>query len=274
MNAAQTLNRINFYNDVTRNGRFTFAEITMAVNDAIYYFIDEMVGDPEHRDPRNLQFTQLIRENLQTLITTATPSITTGTVITNRYYSTTPCTIAQPATYYTFLTLNCLIDGYTEYARPTNFNERGPLLSDSFKHPTNKKPYFNENATGLTIYRGVGGTFTSCTLEFIRQVVDFSIGTESNLISAGGTLITGSTYLATEICVQNGTTYVVGTSFVAAGINITTSLTSGQCILASLTTPIDLPTKTHEEICNRAAAILLKNIANVAQSQAIESERG
>lgn len=273
MNAAQTLNQINFYNDVTRNGRFTFAEITMAVNDAIYYFIDELVGDPLHRDPQNLQFTQLIRENLQTLISSSTITPTNGTVITNKYYSTTPSSITQPATYYTFLSLNCLIDGFTEYARPTNFNELGPLLSDSFKHPTNVKPYFNEAATTLVIYRGTGGTFTSATLDFIRLATAFSISTESNLIATGGTLTTGATYIATEISVQNGTTYVVGQAFVAVGINITTTLTSGQVILSSLTNPIDLPVKTHEEICLRASKILLTNSGNIPQAQAVGAEK-
>lgn len=267
MNAVQTLNRVNFYNDVTRNGRFTFAEITMAVNDAIYDFIDEMVGDPEHRNPENLQFTQLIRENLQTLISSATPTITAGTVITNRYYSVTPSTIPQPATYYTFLTLNCLIDGYTLYARPTNFNEIGPLLSDSFKHPTNIKPYFNENASGLTIYRGTGGTFTSCTLEFIRLATDFSIGTESNLISTGGILANTSVYLATEISVYNGTTYIVGATITGTGA----TLTGGQVILQSLTNPIDLPVKVHEDICRRASKILLSTSGNIPAAQAVES---
>jgi len=269
MNSVQTLNQINFYNDVTRNARFSFAEITMAVNDAIYYFIDEQVGDPLHRDPQNLQFTQLIRENLQTLISTSTITPTNGTVITNRYYSTTPSSIAQPATYYTFLSLNCLIDGFTEYARPTNFNELGPLLSDSFKHPTNEKPYFNESTSSLTIYRGVGGTFTSATLDFIRLATAFSIGTEANLIAAAGTLTNTLAYLATEISVYNAVTYAIGATITGTGA----TLTSGQVILQSLTNPIDLPAKTHEEICLRASKILLTNSGNIPQAQAVGAEK-
>ena len=269
MNSVQTLNQVNFYNDVTRNARFSYAEITMAVNDAIYYFIDEQVGDPLHRDPQNLQFTQLIRENLSTLISTSVITPTNGTVITNRYYSSIPSAITQPATYYTFLTLMCLIDGYTTYARPTNFNEIGPLLQDSFKHPTNSKPYFNETSTGMTIYRGSGGTFTSATLDFIRLATAFSIGTESNLIAAGGTLTNALAYLATEISVYNAVTYAIGSTITGTGA----ALTSGQCILNSLTNPIDLPVKTHEEICRRASVILLTNIGNIPQAQAIDSEK-
>ncbi|CAK0770501.1 hypothetical protein CCP3SC1AL1_510002 [Gammaproteobacteria bacterium] len=207
-NAIQTLNQVNFYNDVTRNARFTYAEVTIAVNDAIQYFIDEQVGDPFQRSVQSLQFIQTIRENLQPLIKTATIVPTNGTVITNRYYSTTPSSLTSPTDYYTFLYLSCLIDGYTEYSRPTNFNEKGPLFTDSFKHPTNAKHYFNETSTGIVIYRGVGGTFTSATLDYIKFPNTFSIGTEANLISSGaGVLTNGASYIATEISVHNHSFY-------------------------------------------------------------------
>ena len=268
MNSIATLNKINFYGDVTRNGRFTFAEINQAVNDATMAFIDEILGDPEQRTPNNFQLTQSIRTNLENLIKTATITPTNGTVIVNKYYSVTPSHINTPADYYDFIALNNLIDGFTDYSRPTNYSMKGPLFKDSFKHPTNAKTYFNEDATGLQIYRGVGGTYTSATLEYIRNTVDFTIGTEANLIGAGGALVNGLTYIATEISVQNAVTYAVGTSFVALGV----LLTSGQVILSTNTSPIDLPAKIHSDICKRAATILLKVSGNIPQSQAVEAE--
>lgn len=268
MNAVQTLNRISFYNDVTRNARYSFAEIIMAVNDAIFDFIDEKIGKPQNRTPENFQLIQLIREDIHTLITTANPTVTNGTVITNRYYSITPSHINFPADYYTFVTLNMLIDGYTDYSRPTTYNENGPLFKDSFRHPTNTKTYFNEDSTGLKIYRGVGGTVTSSTLEYLRNPVDFTIGTEANLITTGGTLTNALAYLATEISVYNGTTYTIGATITGTGA----ALTSGQVILTSNTVPIDLPSKTHEEIARRASVILLKNSGAYPSAQAVESQ--
>lgn len=267
MNAIVTLNRVLFYCDTSRNGRFPYADITIAVNDVIQGFIDEVLGDNDNRTPNNFQLTQVIREDLSTLIKSATITPTNGTVITNRYYSVTPSHIVIPADYYNFVTLNVLIDGYTDYSHPTDYNQKGVLFKDSFAHPTNELTYFNEDATGLQIYRGVGGTFTSATLEYIRKTVDFSIGTEANLISPGGAVLTnGASYIATEISVQNAITYPVGTQFTATG----TSLTSGQVILASLTSPIDLFEKTHDEICKRAAVALLTVSGNYPASQAIQ----
>lgn len=268
MNAILTLNRINFYNDVTRNARFSFAEINMAVQDAVFDFIDEKIGDPLSRSPENFQFIQLIREDIHTLISTANPSVTNGTVITNRYYSITPSHINFPADYYTFVTLNLLIDGYTDYSRPTTYNENGPLFKDSFRHPTNLKTYFNEDSTGLKIYRGVGGTVISSTLEYLRNPADFSVGTEANLITSGGTLTNLLAYIATEISVYNAVTYAIGATITGTGA----ALTSGQVILTSNTTPIDLPAKTHEEIARRASVILLKNVGNIPAAQSVESQ--
>lgn len=263
MNPVVTLNRVNFYNDMTRNARFSFAEINQAVNDAIYDFIDEQLGDPLHRDPNNFQFTQMVRENLYNLIKTAALTPTNGTVITNRYYSVTPSHVNFPADYYSFLYLSCTIDGYTDYARPTTYNEKGPLLKDAFRHPTNLKTYFNEDSTGLVIFRGTGGTFSTTSLDYVRNTTDFTIGTESNLINAGGTLTNAVTYYATEISVYNGVTYAIGATITGTGA----ALTSGQVLPTSVTSPIDLPDKTHETICRNASKLLLGVTANFPQSQ-------
>lgn len=267
MNSIEVLNRINFYNDVTRNGRFTFAEINIAVQDVVQGFIDEKLGDPSKRSPEYFQAVQVIRDQLYSLIKTVNITPTNGAVITNRYYSVTPSHIDFPADYYDFVTLSPTIDGYTDYARPTTYNEKGPLFKDSFKHPTNIKTYFNEDATGLQIYRGVGGVFTTTTLEYIRNVVPFSVGTEANLIDAGaGVLTNGAVYIATEISVQNAITYPVGTAFTAVG----TTLTSGQVILQANTVSIDLPDRDHDEICKRASVALLTVLGNYPASQAVQ----
>lgn len=267
MNAITTLNRVNFYADVTRNGRFSYLEINSAVNDTIIEFIGEKLGDEEHRDPLNFEWIQQIRDSLYNLITTNNPSITTGTTITNRYYSFIPNHVNYPNDYEELIGIRCVIDGYSTYARPTTYNELGPLLEDSFKHPTNNKPYYLEDSTGYTIYRGSSGTISTCTIEYIRTFTDFTLSQESNLINPGGAVLTnGASYIAVEVSVQNAVTRQIGEQFTAVG----TSLTSGQVILASLTSPIDLPTKVHEEICRRAAARLLGVTSNLVQSQAID----
>lgn len=270
MNAIEVMNRIDFYNDISRSGRFYFSDYNKAVNDAIKDYSDERLGDETQRNPKNMQWIQQIRDDLYTLIKKATLTPTNGTVITNRYYSSTPSHVNFPADYDDFISLEVLIDGYTDYSKPTSYNEIGPLLKDSFRHPTNTLTYYNEDATGLTIWRGVGGTFTSASLEYMKIPNTFSVGAETQLISPGGAVLTnGVSYIAVEISVQNAITYQIGTQFTATG----NALTSGLVILASNTTTIELPDKTHNEICKAASRIMMLATSNYNASQAIETER-
>jgi hypothetical protein len=270
MNPIQIMNRIDFYNDSTRVGRYYFADYNKAVNSAIKDFIDSRMGDEPQRQPDNFQWIQQIRDDLYTLIKSSTLTPTNGTAVTNRYYSHTPSHINFPADYYDFVALNVLIDSYTTYSRPTDYNEVGPLLEDSFRHPTNQKTYYNEDSTGLTIWRGVGGTFSSASLQYIKTPNSFSIGSEAQQIFPGGAVLTnGLSYYAIDVSVQSGVTYQIGDQFTAVG----TALTSGVVILASNTTALELPEKVHDEICKAASRIMLLVTANYTASQAVESER-
>ena len=269
MNSIQVRSRIDFYLDVSRNARFGQQDYNKAVNDAIQVFMNQRIGDENQRAPENFQWIQQIRDEMYTLLKEATSTPSNGTVVTNRYYSSIPSAITFPTDYYNFVSLRVVIDGYSDYARPTTYNEIGPLLKDSFKHPTNQKVYYNENTTGLTIWRGSSGTFSSAILEYIKTPLDFNVGADTDLINAGaGVLTNGSVYIATEVSVQNSVTYQIGDAFTASG----TTLTSGQVILASKTQTIELPEKTHSDIAKMAAAIMLKVTANYPAAQAVGDE--
>lgn len=267
MNAIETLNRVNFYVDVTRSARFSYLEINSAVNDAMFEFIDKKIGDVEHRSPENFQWVQTIRDSLYTLISSNIPTITVGTAITSRYRQILPSSVDFPANYSDLISVRCIIDGIYCYARPTSYNELWPLFEDSFKYPSNVKPYYVEDASGVIVYRANEGTMTAVALEYLKVPATFSVGQESQLINPGGAVLTnGLSYIAVEVSVQNAVTRQIGTQFTAVG----TSLTSGQVILASNTTPIELPSKTHEEIAQMAAYRLLGVTSNLVQSQAID----
>lgn len=270
MNAIMTMLRVEFYTDNTRGARWFYSDITKAVQGAIQIFVDDHFGDELERKPISFQSIQQIRSDLATLIKNSSPTITTTGTVTTRYGTYTQNHFVIPTDYYELVAIWPIIDGYSDYSRPMTYNKQGPILDNSFMKPTNKKTYYNEDATGFTVWRGVGGTFPSLTLEYVKEPAAFSIGNESNVISAGaGVLTLGLSYIAIDDSVQNGVTYLGGTQFTAA---VTTTLTSGTVILASLTTPIELPVKTHEVIAKMAAAILLKNVADYQKSQAIESE--
>lgn len=258
----------DLYMDVSRNGRFFYSDYNNAFNNAVQNYMDKCIGDETERDPMNFQWNQQIRDDLYTLIATSSPSITNGTVVNNKYFSATSSHILFPADYYDFISLNVLIDSFTDYSKPIRYDQAGPLLKDSFRHPTNLKTYFCEDSTGLTVFRGVGGTFTSATLNYIRQPAAFSVGNESLLINAGTAISNSTSYIATEISVQGGVTYQIGDQFTSSSI----VLTSGQVILTSNTTSLDLPLKAHSDVAKIAAEILLGVTSNYQAAQSAKSE--
>jgi hypothetical protein len=270
MNAIQIKERVDFYMDSTRNGRFSFLDYKKGVNDAIEKFITDMFGNKEASTPYGFQENQQIRDNLYTLITTATPAVATGTSVVTEYGDTfIQNLITFPANYHSFVALSTIIEGYTNYAKPMTFNNRGPLFLDSFRKPSNTQVYYNENSTGLSVYRGATGTLTSVALTYIKMPAEYSIGVEANLINEGtGVLVSGTSYIAVETSVHNGVTYNPGTQFISASTN----LTSGQVILTANTTTCDLPEKTHEDIAKMAAAIMSGAISDYTRSSFVDKE--
>lgn len=270
MNAIQLRSKIDFYNNISRSARFFNYEYDNAVNIAIIQAITLRLGDEGNRKPENFQWVQTIRDDMFTLIKTATPTITTGSAITNKYYTSIPSTIPKPSDYRDFILLMVLIDGFTSYSRPTTYNEIGPLLENSFMHPTNEKTYYNENATGLTIWRGSGGTFTTATLTYLKIPATFTVGLETQYINTGGTLTNAAVYYATEQSVYATVTYKIGDTITGTGA----ALTSGQVILASNTTPVELPDKIHDEIAIAASAIMLGTLKEFDSSMFSEKQAG
>lgn len=259
MNAIQIKERVEFYLDTERNGRFSFSSINKGVNDAIVKYVDDLFGDIENKNIYGLQSIQQIRDNLYTLIKTSTLSPTTLSPITTDYGSFIVNHINDPADYYEFVALQTLISGITSYARPTTWNELTPLLEDSLKMPTNKRLYYVDDSTGYQIYRGNTGTLTSANLTYVKIPDVFSIGSEYQLINQGiGVLTLNLDYIAVQESVVGSTTYLPGEQFTTPSV----TLVSGQVILASNTTTCNLPEKTHEQIAIMAAEIMSGNISD------------
>lgn len=251
MNAIQMDYAIDLYANRTHSSRWYRSEKNKAVNDAIMKKIDSITDTAKQNQLNGIDRIQKFRDELYTLLKKSATGVTAvGTIndiITEEH-------INYPADYQTFAALTLTIAGNTTYARDTTYNERGPMLECSFRKPNNKKPYFLEDSTGLTVYRGIGGTTSVVKLDYIKRPVDFNMGTESQLIDAGvGVLTNATSYIATEVSVHNGVTYSEGTQFTSANTN----LTSGQVILAANTVTCELPEKTHDEIAKMAAEILL-----------------
>lgn len=268
MNSIEIKQRIEFYIDLTRAPRFTFQDYNMAFNDSMYEYISQQVGLSDQRMPQNVQLIQRIRDNLYTLIKTNNPAPVDGTTVVGQYYSSKPTTLPLPADYDTFLLLQYTISSVTYYARPTSFNEFGPLLDDSFNYPTNSMGYFNETTSSLTLWRGTSGTVSSALLTYIKTPNVFSIGQDNQIIIAMTVLTSLVSYYALETCGYDGATYYMGQTIIGTGA----SLTSGTVILVSNTTACELPPKTHEILAKWTAAKMLASIGMYQESQAIMGE--
>lgn len=238
MNAIQCDNLIDTYLDVTRNARFQRQEKDNAVRNAIKNYIDKILDGKDKNRPVGYQSEQTIADDLYTLQKTQSAAPTADVAL-------------YPTDYYFLTSMFATISGTKQYCRPTNENELGPLLDNSFLKPSDVKPYYLQTSTGFKIYHGTAAV-TNVELNYLKAPALFTIGTDSQLIITGGALVNGSSYIAVDISVESGVTYQIGTQFTAGSV----TLTSGTVILASNTTTIELPTKTHEEICKIAAEIL------------------
>lgn len=253
MNAIQIYSAINVYTNTTQHSRFFFREVNKAVNDAIKDNMDSIIDGKGNQGLSGIDRIQKFRDDLYTMIkeSTSVPTVTgvINGIITENHFN-------FPTDYQTYVSMKATINGNTTYMRGTNYNMVGPLLECSFRKPNDNKPYFLEDQTGLKLYRGVSGAFTSATLTYIKQPVSFYMGNETDLIDSGvGVLAINTSYVAVNDSVYNGITYVSGVMFSTNGSLI--NLTSGQVILSSVLVNIELPEKSHDNIAKMAANILL-----------------
>lgn len=269
MNAIQLGYAIDLYTNLTHTSRFYNVEKNKAVNSAILNKVNSIVDTINASDVNGIDRIQKFRDELYTLLKTST---TAATSIGNYNTNILIDHINYPTDYRTFAALTLTIDGNTTYGRQTDYNKRGPLLECSFRKPNNSKPYFLEDSTGIFVYRGATSTISASKLDYIKTPATFSMGLENQYIDAGaGVLTIGASYIATEVSVQNAVTYQIGTQFTAA---VTTTLTSGQVILASNTTTTDLPERCHDEIAKMAAEILLGVVGAFDNSAFVQKEVG
>lgn len=252
MNAIEMGYAIDFYTNLTHSSRFYNIEKNNAVMAAMDMEIDSIVDTNNPNPLIGIDRIQKFRDELYTLIKSATLTVTNVGAYNDDVYINHA---NFPVDYQTYAGLTIVVGGVSTYARETmTYGNKGSVLECSFRKPTNAKPYFLEDSTGLKIFKGDSTTISLATLDYVKIPATFNLALESQYISAGAAVLTAAaTYIAVEESVHNAITRLPGTSFVAAN----TALTSGQVVLASLTTTCEMPAKIHTKIAKRAAGILL-----------------
>ena len=195
MNAIQMFYAVTFYTNRTYSERYFNIEINKAVNDAIMKKIDSITDTAKQNELNGIDRIQKFRDELYTLLKKSATGVTAVGTIND---TVTEEHILFPTDYQTFAALTLTIDGYTKGSRPTTYGERNDMIDCSFRRPNNKKTYYLEDATGLLVYRGIGGAVTTVKLDYIKQPAEFNMGLDSQLIDAGAGVLTNATsYIAT-----------------------------------------------------------------------------
>lgn len=256
MNAIQLRERIDELIDRARTSRFTDKNYYNAINGAITTIVKDRIAPIRPPHKYSVQSAQRIRDELYTLI----PTPATGSVSGNN--------VAHPNNYLYYLLLYVTIDGKQQYARPTSYNEIGPLKENVFMKPSAVKPYFNEYTSGIKIEFGSSGTITTYELWYVKNPATVSIGEERDKIIAGTSLSNGVDYYVYEEAVYNTVTYSPGEVITGTGAN----LTSGIVIINTKIVNTDLPVNMHEEICYKAASLLSANNEDYNKKSTLDIE--
>ncbi len=239
-NAWVNREHVDLYLDRTRNARFSFHEYAVAFREVQNWFFDKNCADDKK-----------VKDNLYTLLSTATPTITTiGTP--SLVDDLTVNHINYPSDFHYFSTLLNYIGGRIIDTKPLSYANISNILQDAFRKPSNERCYYLEDSTGWKIYRGYGGAYTN-SLTYLVAPSEWSIGTESDLIDAGLTVLSlGINYTATEDSVSAGINYQAGEQFNATS----TTLTSGQVLPSSVLVDSNFPDSAQPEICRLVAMVI------------------
>ncbi len=255
MNAIQLRVRIDEKIDRTRSARHTDRAYYNAINGAILKIVKDRVAPIRAQRNYSVQSSERIRDELYTIVTSATGSTSGGH-------------IPRPADYFYYLLAYVTINGTQQYCRPTSYNELGPLKRNPHRRPSVTKPYVNENTTGIKVEFGTTGTLSTYELWYVKNPATVSIGEERDKITTGGALTNTVVYYVYEQAVYNGTTYYPGETITGTGA----TLTSGIVIINTKIVNPDLPDNMHEEICDKAAMLLSLNIEDYNKRMSINDE--
>ena len=234
---------VDLYIDRSRNARFSFYQYAVAFREVQNWYFDQNCMDEKK-----------VRDNLYTLLKYSNPTVTT--ISQSLADDLTINHIDYPVDYYFFSSILNYIEGSLIETKPTNYNQLSNLLRDSFRKPSNERCYVLEDSTGWRILRGYGSTYTN-ELIYLIKPSDWSIGTESDLINSGASVLTlGVNYTATAPSVSAGIKYEPGQQFSAS----TTTLTSGQVIPSSVLVDSNFPEDVQSELCQRVAMFLMGSV--------------
>lgn len=242
--------------DFINNARHESRAYDKAINEAIIQIVNDRYDNIKQPKGYSVESVQRVRDELYTIVVLSSP-ITPSSDIA-----------AYPNDYRHLLSLSALINGTEREVVPATYDELKQINENIFTMPNNKYPVCTQTATGYKIYYGQGNTLGNVFMVYLKHPAVVSRGLPSQEISAGsGVLANGVSYIVVEDgTVHNSVTYFKGQTFTSAN----TDLASGAVVLRSNTVDCDLPDVLHQEVVNKAAAIMEGWVDEFDSKQSLE----
>lgn len=240
--------------DRVNSPRYLDNEYYEAINLATVQIFEDRVDNIKIKKTYSFESVQRLRDELYTLIKTATGAPTSDI-------------IPFPTDYNYSIDVQFTVGTVTQSARALSYNEVGLLARNPFKAPAPDQTFYIEQANGI-LGKYAGGAFSSYNLTYLKNPIQVSIGKQSDKIDATQTpaaIVIGIQYIAYEQSISNSVIYYAGDVFIATSA----VLTSGIVIPVSVTTNSDMPDKIHPEICRLAGAILSGDTENYNKKQSL-----
>lgn len=259
MHSDEMCTRVDFFIDKVRAPRFTITRHKIpALNVAMRDFINDRYDNIKDQQGKiSFEAVERVRDELYPLITE-----------TNLVFAQNIGT--QPDDYMYEIGMRVNIDGTLYRSRQITYNELDDveLATNKFTMPDKSEDgvYHLKTSRGFRVIYGIGATgLTVMHLRYLKQPPEI-IRSEIPIL-AGPNLTIGQLYLVigTNSITHNAVVYTPGQYFVA----VNTTFVGGTVVLI-----VDclLPDNTHDEICKRAANILMSTVDDYNKAGAMKAQ--
>ena len=260
MHSDEMCTKVDFFIDKVRAPRFSITRHKIpALNTAMRDFINDRYDNIKD-DKGKIQFESIerVRDELYPLIV----EVNLTTIIQN--------IATQPTDYMYEIGMRMNIDGRLYRSQQLSYNELDDveLSLNAFTSPGKSEDgvYHLKTSRGFRAVYGIGATGIQVMhLRYLKQPPDI-VRSETNIL-AGPNLTVGQLYLVTgtNSITHNAVVFTPGSYFTA----VNNTFAGGTVVLI-----VDciLPDNTHDEICKRAANILMSTVDDYNKAGAMKAQ--
>jgi hypothetical protein len=257
MNLMEKYARVRFHVNRTRSARFhRNRDLDVAINLAILDIINDRYDAIKRKRGYNFEAVMRVRNELSSI------------VVIDQTLALSGSSGVKPTDWMYTLQVSAVINGTLRHCEPMDFNEYGPHLKNNLMRPISNLPKYTEDSNVNILY---GGGLSSVSGVYMTYIKKPSLVSSGSAISSGLTALTiGLEYgVVSGSITYNSVVYNQDDYFTA---NAGTAFTGTGTVAVLNNT--DLGYHLHEEICRRAAVLLMGNVQNVEKIQIkkVESE--